>query len=59
VFAPNSAHRAQVTKAGRGEGGRAHVAAETEDRIPAERRVARFTNIERPALHKLKQLDLA
>ncbi len=35
VFAPNSAHRAWVTKAGRGRGGR-----RPEDRTPAERRAA-------------------
>jgi hypothetical protein len=40
VFAPNSAHRAQVTKARRGKGGRAQAAAETDDRTPAERRAS-------------------
>jgi hypothetical protein len=40
VFAPNSAHRAQVTKAGRGKGGSAQAAAETDDRTPAERRAS-------------------
>ena len=40
VFAPNSAHRAQVTKARRGKGGRAQAAAETDERTPAERRAA-------------------
>ena len=38
VFAPNSAHRARVTKAHRGKGGSAHAAAETDDPTPAERR---------------------
>ena len=38
VFAPHSAHRAQVTKAGRGKGARAQAAAETDERTPAERR---------------------
>jgi len=40
VFAPNSAHRAQVTKARRGKGGGAQAAAETDDRTPAERRAS-------------------
>jgi len=40
VFAPNSAHRAQVTEAGRGKGGRAHAAAEIDERTPAERRAS-------------------
>ena len=40
VFAPNSAHRAQVTKAGRGKGARGQAAAETDDRTPAERRAS-------------------
>ena len=40
VFAPNSAHRAQVTKAGRGKGARGQAAAETHDSTPAERRAA-------------------
>ena len=35
VFAPNSAHRAQVTKAGRGRGGRG-----AEDSTPAKRRAS-------------------
>ena len=35
VFAPNSAHRAQVTKAGRGRGAR-----RSEDSTPAEQRAA-------------------
>ena len=38
VFAPNSAHRAQVTKAGRGKGATGQAAAETHERTPAERR---------------------
>ena len=38
VFAPNSAHRARVTKAGRGKGARAQAAAETDHVTPAERR---------------------
>ena len=37
VFAPNSAHRAQVTLAKRGKGNKARTA---EDTTPAERRVA-------------------
>lgn len=40
VFAPNSAHRAQVTKARRGKGARGHAAAETDDRTPAQRRAS-------------------
>jgi hypothetical protein len=40
VFAPNSAHRAQVTKARRGKGARAQAAAETDHSTPAERRAA-------------------
>ena len=40
VFAPNSAHRAQVTKAHRGKGASARAAAETDERTPAERRAA-------------------
>jgi pyruvate/2-oxoglutarate dehydrogenase complex dihydrolipoamide acyltransferase (E2) component len=40
VFAPNSAHRARVTKAGRGKGASAQAAAETDDRTPAGRRAA-------------------
>ena len=40
VFAPNSAHRAQVTKAHRGKGATAQAAAERGDRTPAERRAA-------------------
>ena len=40
VFAPNSAHRAQVTKAGRGKGATGQAAAETDDRTPAERRAS-------------------
>ena len=40
VFALNSAHRARVTKAHRGKGPRAHAAAETGDRTPAERRAS-------------------
>jgi len=40
VFAPNSAHRAQVTKAGRGKGARGQAAAATDDSTPAERRAA-------------------
>jgi hypothetical protein len=40
VFAPNSAHRAQVTKARRGKGASAQTAAGTDDRTPAERRAA-------------------
>jgi hypothetical protein len=40
VFAPNSAHRAQVTKAGRGKGARGRAAAETDHGTPAERRAA-------------------
>jgi hypothetical protein len=40
VFAPNNAHRAQVTKAHRGKGASARAAAETDERTAAERRVA-------------------
>ncbi len=40
VFAPNSAHRARVTKAHRGKGARAQAAAETDERAPAERRAS-------------------
>jgi hypothetical protein len=40
VFAPNSAHRAQVTKAGRGKGATGQAAAQTDERTPAERRAA-------------------
>ena len=40
VFAPNSAHRAQVTKAGRGKGASAQAAAQTDQSSPAERRAA-------------------
>jgi hypothetical protein len=40
VFAPNSAHRAQVTKARRGEGASEQAAAQTDVRTPAERRAA-------------------
>jgi hypothetical protein len=42
VFAPNSAHRAQVTKGGRGRGAR-----RPEDSTPAERRAA-MTWAQRP-----------
>jgi hypothetical protein len=40
MFAPNSAHRAQVTKGGRGKGARGQAAAATDHRTPAERRAA-------------------
>jgi len=40
VFAPNSAHRAHLTKAGRGKGATGQAAAETHERTPAERRAA-------------------
>ena len=41
VFAPNSAHRAQVTKAGRGRGASGQAAAQTtDDSTSAERRAA-------------------
>jgi hypothetical protein len=40
VFAPNSAHRAQVTPAKRGKGNKAHMADAPEDTTPAERRAA-------------------
>jgi pyruvate/2-oxoglutarate dehydrogenase complex dihydrolipoamide acyltransferase (E2) component len=40
VFAPNSAHRAQVTEAGRGKGATAQAAAKTDISTPAERRAA-------------------
>jgi pyruvate/2-oxoglutarate dehydrogenase complex dihydrolipoamide acyltransferase (E2) component len=49
VFAPNSAHRAQVTKARRGKGASAQTAAETDDRTPAERRAAMTSPAERRA----------
>jgi hypothetical protein len=38
VFAPNSAHRAQVTKAGRGKGATTRTAAQTPPKSPPERR---------------------
>ena len=40
VFAPNSAHRAQVTKVRRGKGATGQAAAETDHSTPAERRAA-------------------
>ena len=40
VFAPNSAHRAQVTKAHRGKGASDQAAAQTDPGTPAERRAA-------------------
>ena len=40
VFAPNSAHRAQVTPAKRGKGNKARTADAVEDTTPAERRAA-------------------
>lgn len=40
VFAPNSAQRAWVTKAGRGRGARDQAAAQTQDTTPAERRAS-------------------
>ncbi len=40
VFAPNSAHRARVTKAHRGKGARAQAAAQTDDTTPAQRRAS-------------------
>jgi hypothetical protein len=40
VFAPNSAHRAQVTKAHRGKGASDQAAARTDERTPPERRVS-------------------
>jgi hypothetical protein len=40
VFAPNSAHRARVTKAGRGKGARGRAATETDHRTPVERRAS-------------------
>ena len=40
VFAPNSAHRAQVTKARRGKGATEQAAAQTDPSSPAERRAA-------------------
>jgi hypothetical protein len=45
VFAPNSAHRAQVTKAGRGKGATGLTAAETDDSTPAERRAQRLKRV--------------
>jgi len=40
VFAPNSAHRAQVTPTKRGKGNKARMADAVEDTTPAERRAA-------------------
>jgi hypothetical protein len=40
VFAPNSAHRAQVTPAKRGKGNKARTADVAQDTTPAERRAA-------------------
>ena len=40
VFAPNSAHRARVTRAGRGKGATGQAAAQTDHRTPAERRAS-------------------
>ena len=40
VFAPNSKHRARVTPAKRGRGGRSDTTANPEERTPAERRAA-------------------
>jgi hypothetical protein len=40
VFAPNRAHRAQVTKPHRGKGASAQAAAATDERTAAERRAA-------------------
>ena len=40
VFAPNSAHRAQVTPAKRGKGNKARTTDAAEDTTPAERRAA-------------------
>ena len=40
VFAPNSKHRARVTPAKRGRGGRHATTADPEERTPAERRAA-------------------
>jgi hypothetical protein len=40
VFAPHSAHRAQVTKARRGRGARVQAAAQTVDSTAAKRRAA-------------------
>ena len=40
VFAPNSAHRAQVTQAGRGKGATGQAAAQTDECTPAERGAA-------------------
>jgi hypothetical protein len=40
VFAPNSAHRARVTKVGRGKGATGQAAAQTDDTTPAERRAS-------------------
>ena len=40
VFAPNSAHRAQVTPAKRGKGNKVRTADAPEDTTPAERRAA-------------------
>jgi len=40
VFAPNSAHRARVTKARRGKGATGQAAAQTDPSTPAQRRAA-------------------
>ena len=40
VFAPNSAHRAQVTPAKRGKGNKTGTADAAQDTMPAERRAA-------------------
>jgi hypothetical protein len=40
VFAPNSAQRAWVTKAGRGKGATGQAAAQPQDTTPAERRAS-------------------
>ena len=40
MFAPNSAHRARVTKARRGKGATGQAAAQTDHSTPAKRRAA-------------------
>jgi len=40
VFAPNRAHRVQVTPAKRGKGNKVKVPNETQDQTPAERRAS-------------------
>ena len=53
VFAPNSAHRAQVTPAKRGKGNKARTADAAEDATSAERRAA-MTWAQRPLARRLR-----